>query len=88
MMLGGKEVATDAFDGRGMRLLGIVAEASALLYGHGQVRAYHGLKVTEAAHDRAVIPGIGVGRGVRISIEGVTIVGGGVMEFDIGGGGV
>ena len=60
LMLCGKKVAADPLNGRGMGLLRIVAEACTLLDGHGQVWADHGLEVTEAAHDRAIIPGVGV----------------------------
>jgi len=86
LVLGGEKIATNPLDGGGMRLLRVVAEAGALLDSHGKVGSNHGLEITEAADDGAIIPGVGVGRSVRVTVEEVTVIGRGVVKFDIGGG--
>ena len=71
-----------------MGLLRIVAEAGALLNSHGEVRANHGLEIAKAANDGAIVPGVGVALRIGVTVEEVAIVGGRVVKFDVGCGGV
>ena len=69
LVFGGEEIATNPLDSCGMGLLGIVAEACALLNGHGEVWAYHSLKIAETANHRTVVPWVRVGGRVGIAIK-------------------
>jgi hypothetical protein len=79
VVLGFKEITTDSFDSGCMGLLGFVAKAGTLLNSHGEIGANHGLEVAKTANDGAVVPGVGVWGSIRITVEEMAIVSGGVM---------